>query len=60
MKKNDYKMREYIITLKVDNEKVRTWANNEESAINNILTCYKWQNYNRDWGITAKFIRELP
>ena len=59
MKKNDYKTREYIVTLKVDNEKVRTWANNEEGAINNILTCYKFQNYNRDWGIKAKFIREL-
>jgi hypothetical protein len=59
MKKNDYKMREYIITLKIDNEKVRTFANNKESAINNILNFYKWKNYNRNWGITAKFIREL-
>ena len=58
LNKNDYKMREYIVTLKVDNEKIITWAINEESAINNILNFYR-KNYNRDWGITAKFIKEL-
>jgi len=54
-----YKLKKYLITLKVGNEKITTFASNKENAINNILTFYRWQNYNRDWGIKAKFIKEL-
>ena len=54
-----YRLKKYLVTLKVGNEKVTTFASNKENAIDNILTCYKWQNYNKDWGITAKLIREL-
>ncbi len=54
-----YRLKKYLVTLKVDNEKVTTFASNKESAIDNILTCYRWKNYNRNWGITAKLIKQL-
>ena len=50
-------LKKYLVTLKVDNEKVTTWASNKGEAINNILNFYRWKNYNRSWGVTAKQVK---